>query len=132
MNIRTLKSSRGVFDLTSVMTGVVITGLMLLIAVAAFTTVVPWLFKNQADNVVTALKVAENSARQDYGEYITLDQLLTDHYVADQALPACVEVISGGTDYNIFVQDGRDVVYRYNSAADETETWDNTPGCVLQ
>lgn len=132
MFTKIFRSSKGVFDLTSVMTGVIITGLMLTIAVAAFVTVVPWLFKNQADNVVTAVKVAENSARQDYGAYATLDVLINDHYVSEQPLPVCVQIVSGGADYNIFVQDGRDVVYRYNSVTDETAEWTTAPGCTLQ
>lgn len=67
MNI--LKSSRGVIDLATIMTGVVITGLLTGGTAAVFLGLIPWMQDSTAQASLSTLSLAQSSSMQAYDQY---------------------------------------------------------------
>lgn len=123
------KSSKGLFDLPSIMVGIVITAIIGLAAAATFLVVVPWLQDNQAKDVLTSISVAETTARQDLGKYTDYTTLQKNGWLVKQKLKTCVTATT--TSYQAFVVAQNGNMFRLDSNNGTPEEWSDGATCTL-
>lgn len=116
------KNEKGVLDLPSIITGVVITGIMAAVVTVSFIVVVPWFQNNTAEDTIANVRIAETSARQDLGIYQTYPDLLLNHYMAESDSKTCVILTDSSKSYEIYVKSGSSTIFKYVSPTEITST----------
>jgi len=128
---KTFASERGVIDLPSVMAGVIIVGILSIITVASLTLVIPWFQEQGAKDNISAVRIAETSARQDVFVYVDYPTLVSKNYIVPRKDLMCVNVTDAGRGYEIYSQQGNGTI-RTSSTADETiRVFTGTVPCTL-
>lgn len=122
------KSSKGLFDLPSIMVGIIITAILGLAAAATFFVVIPWLQDNQARDVLTSIQVAETTARQDLGQYTDYTTLQNNGWLVKQKLNVCVT--PSGNTYKAFVISASGKVFQLDSATGTSDVFTGTKSCT--
>jgi hypothetical protein len=113
---QTFTSEKGVIDLPSIITGVIITGILAAVVSASLIVVIPWFQTNAAKDDLTAVQVAETTARQDSGQYASYNNLTGKNYLTPRDQKICIQVLNGGSDYEAFVRAANNKVWRLTSA----------------
>lgn len=69
---KTFTNEKGMFDLGSIMVGLIITGIVASISLASLFVVKPWYDNKNAQDVLNTIKIAEESAIHDKSVYLPL------------------------------------------------------------
>ena len=118
-------NERGVFDTTSIMVGVLVTGIIGAVAAVSFVLIVPWFQNQAASNDMKTIKTAEDSSYSDNSNYTDLGSLYSAGYLNHPLTPACVQV-SGGS-YTIYAQSASGTIYSYTPTALDPTTVSSSP-----
>lgn len=116
------KNEKGILDLASIITGVIITGILAAIVTVSFVVVIPWFQNNTAEDTIANVRIAETSARQDLGVYQTYPDLLTSHYMVASDNKACIILTNSSKNYELYVKSGSAAIFRYLSTTEITST----------
>jgi len=112
-----LRSEKGIFDLPSIMMGVVVTGILAAVTSAALILVVPWFQDNTAKNDINLIKVAETSSYNDTSMYTSFANLKTKNYLQKaMSTNACVVLSATSGDYTVYVTSQSNTIFSYNPA----------------
>lgn len=112
-----LKREEGMLDLGSIMTGVVVTGILGAVIATSFVVVIPWFQDKTAQDDINIIKVAQDSHYSDKSVYGDEDTLLAARYLHKTlSTTACVSVLTAGADYNIYVTSKSGKIFKYNPA----------------
>ena len=114
---KALKKEQGMLDLGSIMTGVVVTGILGAVVAASFVVVIPWFQDKTAQDDINLIKVAQDSHYSDKSVYGDEDALVAARYLHKTlSATACVAVLTSGSDYNIYVTSKSNKIFKYNPA----------------
>ena len=127
---KTLKGEQGIFDLTSIIAGIVITSLLASLAVATYIFIVPWFQDKIANDDINLIKVAQDSQYNDKGSYGTVEELQANHYlVKPLSTKACVITATApAVDYTVYVESESGKKFIYTPADAKTAEIADIPG----
>jgi Tfp pilus assembly protein PilE len=126
-----LHSEKGVFDLGSIMVGVIITGILAAVAGVSFVVVIPWFQANAVKNDLSAVRIAETSSRQDLSMYSSYPDLVSSNYMSQRKNPVCVSLTNGNKTYAAFSKAPNGDVYTLSSTDDTVKKWTTTVPCTF-
>ena len=110
--LQRLRNEQGMIDLSSIMTGAIVTGILGAVTSVTFLAVIPWFQNNTAKDDINLVKIAQESYYSDMGQYGTFAQLTQGElregkrYLDAQQIASkriCVQLIDAGT-YNVYVE----------------------------
>lgn len=114
---KALKEERGMLDLGSIITGVIVTGVLGAIIAATFVFVIPWFQDKVAQDDINLIKVAQDSHYSDSSKYGNMAALNAGRYLHKTlSTAACVAPNATGTDYTIYVTSKSNKIFRYTPA----------------
>jgi hypothetical protein len=126
-----LKSERGLFDLPSIMAGVIIIGLLAALTTASVLLVIPWFQGNTAKDTLNIIKVAETSARQASGSYQDYSTLVSNDFMAKVSDPTCITLDSGNKGYTAYTKTVAGKVFQLSSTTEAIIPWNQAVPCTL-
>lgn len=113
-----LKSEKGVIDLPSIITGVILTGILASVVTVTFVAVIPWFQNNAAKDSLAAVQVAQTSARQDFGMYDTYPNLVSSNYMVNRDDEICIQLRASNSEYSAFARSASGAVFVLTSETD--------------
>jgi hypothetical protein len=112
---KTLKSEEGILDLASIITGVIITGILGAIIAASFIFIIPWFHDKAASDDIQLIKIAEDSHYSDQSKYGDEDALKAGRYLHKTlSTAACVAVTATGDNYTVYVTSKSKKIFSYS------------------
>jgi hypothetical protein len=124
-----LHQEKGIFDLGSVMTGVVVTGILGAVAAATLLGVIPWFQDKTAQDDINVMKIAEDSHYNDKSVYGDINALYTGRYLNKTLAPSCITVTSTG--YTMYVKSKSGKMFSQTSSDAKSTVVTSIP-CTLR
>lgn len=122
---RAFRNEHGVVDLSSIITGVVVTGILGAVTAATLIVVIPWFQNKTAQDDANLVKIAQESYYSDRGEYGFVSDLqstdLQSNEVKSQkylhkTASTKVCVVKEGNKYTVWVQSKSKDIYKQGPA----------------
>jgi hypothetical protein len=131
---KTLKGEKGMLDLASVITGVIITGVLGAVTAASFIFIIPWFQDKAALDDINLIKVAEDSHYSDTGFYTNdINVLKTKNYLRKTTSKTCITMTSAtAPDYTIYVESASKKKYSYIPSNTKPVLITTTIPCTLK
>lgn len=114
---KALKGEKGMLDLASVITGVIITGILGSVVAASFIFIIPWFQDKAAQDDINLIKIAEDAHYSDKSIYGNKAALDTGRYLHKTlSTKVCVVPNATGTDYTVYVESKSKNKFSYTPA----------------
>lgn len=125
------KREDGMVDLASVITGVIVSGILGVVVAASVIVVIPWFQDKAAENDFNLIKIAEDAHYSDTSKYGDMNALYNGRYLHKSVSPSCVFLATPNSpDYTIYVQSKSGKKLSYSPANLKSTTVTSFP-CTL-
>lgn len=125
-----LSKERGMIDLGSVMTGVVVTGILGAFTAASFLVIIPWMNDKSATDDITLVQIAQDSYYTDNNRYGNLNELKTakrGYLHETKSQKVCVTPSADKFDYSIVTVSKSGKKFWYSSLTGEVHNLASVP-----
>lgn len=133
---KVFRNEHGMIDLTSIMTGVVVTGILGAVTAATLLVVIPWFQNKTAQDDANLVKIAQESYYSDRGEYgyaadLQDDAVKSQKYLHKIASTRLCVVKEANNKYTVWVESKSKDIYKQGPTdAKATKTTEAYPAAT--
>lgn len=117
--VRTVwRGEKGGFDLASIMTGIIVAGILGAVTATTFLAVIPWFQDKTAKDDLRLIQIAEDSHYTDRGSYGEMSALKANKYLhkTTSTKKVCVDKTTVANSYTAYVTSSSGTIFRISSA----------------